>query len=308
MKAVHEDVRYLAVVNFLTHKNSNITCSIFKISRSTLYRFVYKFQNNISLKPNRKTQPTKFTEEHRQYIYDLGTQKRLMTTATMVKSFVRKFQISISRKTVCRILKQKGLVYKRVYSRNKIDNRRKRFHSQVQHIPIDRLLSVDEMGFGYGHIQRRRAWHFHNKQNKVYRRDNTFFRTNKTVVCMINSKGIINYEWSTKPMNTATFSEFLHKSLSPYAGYYIIMDNVSFHKSKLVRSVLNAYQVTPLYIDPYTPEQNPIEEVFSNIKSYVKSTCPYSHSLFDKRLKTAMLRQKKLTLMKCFRRSIELDT
>jgi transposase len=109
-------------------------------------------------------------------------------------------------------------------------------------------------------------------------------------------------------MNSISFADFLARSLIGYSGYHIILDNVSFHKSKLVLDVLQKMGVTPLYIDPYTPEQNPIEEVFSTIKGYIKSMSPTSVHLFDKRLRTAMRRQKKMTLVKCFRRSVSFST
>lgn len=49
------------------------------------------------------------------------------------------------------------------------------------------------------------------------------------------------------------------------------MDNVSFHKSKIVNDVMIKNKCTPIFIPPYTPENNPIEELFSTYKSFVRS-------------------------------------
>lgn len=46
------------------------------------------------------------------------------------------------------------------------------------------------------------------------------------------------------------------------------MDNVSFHK-KTVNIIKNSGNHI-LFIPPYSPEFNPIEEVFSHLKAYVK--------------------------------------
>ncbi len=47
------------------------------------------------------------------------------------------------------------------------------------------------------------------------------------------------------------------------------MDNVRFHKTKEVTEyIINNNSV--LYIPPYSPQFNPIEEVFSQLKSYLK--------------------------------------
>jgi transposase len=52
------------------------------------------------------------------------------------------------------------------------------------------------------------------------------------------------------------------------------MDNVSFHKTKLVKTLIGKSSNKLLYIPPYSPQFNPIEEVFSQIKrniNYIKN-------------------------------------
>ncbi len=51
----------------------------------------------------------------------------------------------------------------------------------------------------------------------------------------------------------------------------ILMDNVSFHHSKDVCSLLKTYKLQSLYIPLYTPRCNPIEEVFSVMKRCFRS-------------------------------------
>ena len=45
------------------------------------------------------------------------------------------------------------------------------------------------------------------------------------------------------------------------------MDNVSFYKTKDVLDSFNKRKLTPLFIPPYTPECNPIENIFSVVKN-----------------------------------------
>lgn len=51
----------------------------------------------------------------------------------------------------------------------------------------------------------------------------------------------------------------------------VIMDNVSFHKSKEVIKLFEQHNVIPLFIPPYSPCCNPIEEVFSVMKRYYRN-------------------------------------
>lgn len=46
------------------------------------------------------------------------------------------------------------------------------------------------------------------------------------------------------------------------------MDNVSFHKSQIIKDSLTNYNV--IYIPPYSPQFNPIEYIYSIIKSKYK--------------------------------------
>ena len=51
--------------------------------------------------------------------------------------------------------------------------------------------------------------------------------------------------------------------MKPFA---LFMDNASYHKSKEVKGFYNELQITPLWNVAYSPEFNPIESVFSQVK------------------------------------------
>lgn len=48
------------------------------------------------------------------------------------------------------------------------------------------------------------------------------------------------------------------------------MDNVAFHKSKRILELVTKSRNTILFIPPYSPDFNPIEEVFSKMKAYIR--------------------------------------
>ena len=144
--------------------------------------------------------------------------------------------------------------------------------------------------------------------NTFYKYHKRFQQKNKTVTCLVSTTQVIHYEWGYDPMNSRTFADFLRIALIGYTGYYIILDNVSFHKSRCVNSVLQELGVTPIFIDPYCPEQNPIEEVFSCIKQYVRKVSPADEDKFDRCLRTAMRRQKQSVLTKYFARSVHVSS
>lgn len=48
------------------------------------------------------------------------------------------------------------------------------------------------------------------------------------------------------------------------------MDNASFHHSDRIKELCSEAGVKLLYLPPYSPDLNPIEEFFSELKSYIK--------------------------------------
>lgn len=54
------------------------------------------------------------------------------------------------------------------------------------------------------------------------------------------------------------------------------MDNISFHKSKKIRALLEEKNIEPIYIVPYFPQLNPTEQFFNTVKQAVKKRQPRS--------------------------------
>jgi transposase len=72
---------------------------------------------------------------------------------------------------------------------------------------------------------------------------------------------------------TATvFEAYVERVLGPTlrAGQVVVMDNLSAHKSKKVRELVEARGCELLYLPPYSPDLNPIEEAFAKIKGLLR--------------------------------------
>lgn len=56
----------------------------------------------------------------------------------------------------------------------------------------------------------------------------------------------------------------LAKELAP--GVIVVLDNLSSHKSDAVREAIEEAGAELLFLPPYSPDLNPIEQVFSKLK------------------------------------------
>ncbi len=72
------------------------------------------------------------------------------------------------------------------------------------------------------------------------------------------------------PINGACFLAWVRQALVPtlFAGNIVIMDNLSSHKVAGVREAIEAVAATPLYLPSYSPDLNPIEQVFRQAQSH----------------------------------------
>ena len=61
---------------------------------------------------------------------------------------------------------------------------------------------------------------------------------------------------------------FLCPTLRP--GQIVVMDNLSVHKNKKVRELIEECGCELLFLPPYSPDFNPIEEAFSKVKAVLK--------------------------------------
>ena len=68
--------------------------------------------------------------------------------------------------------------------------------------------------------------------------------------------------------NTAFFNAWLDKELCPLINenHVIIMDNVPFHKGLKTREIIHKTGAKILFLPPYSPDLNPIENDFGTLK------------------------------------------
>ena len=69
------------------------------------------------------------------------------------------------------------------------------------------------------------------------------------------------------------FVAFCEQVLAPTLsrGDIVVMDNLSSHKVKGVREAIESAGARVLYLPPYSPDLNPIENAFSKIKQLLRS-------------------------------------
>ena len=85
---------------------------------------------------------------------------------------------------------------------------------------------------------------------------------------------------------TAWVEQFLIPTLAP--GDIVIMDNLGSHKGQAVRHAIRAAGAKLLFLPPYSPDLNPIEQVFAKLKHLMRKAAERSHEATWRRVGTLL--------------------
>ncbi len=74
------------------------------------------------------------------------------------------------------------------------------------------------------------------------------------------------------PINGETFAAYVEQFLAPTLGPgdIVVMDNLGSHKRPSVRKAIEDVGAQLLFLPPYSPDLNPIEQVFAKLKSLLR--------------------------------------
>lgn len=80
------------------------------------------------------------------------------------------------------------------------------------------------------------------------------------------------------PVNGDIFRTYVEHELAPTLkpGDVVVMDNLGSHKSQAVRKAIRAVGAHLLFLPPYSPDLNPIEQAFAKLKHWMRKTATRS--------------------------------
>jgi len=93
-----------------------------------------------------------------------------------------------------------------------------------------------------------------------------------TFVAGLRTTGIVAPLVLDGPINSEAFEVYVQQVLVPTLqnGDIVVMDNLSSHKGVAVRTAIEAAGAELRYLPPYSPDFNPIEKAFSQLKAHLR--------------------------------------
>jgi transposase len=136
-------------------------------------------------------------------------------------------------------------------------------------VDAERLVFVDEMGTNVSLLP---LYAWSRKGKRAFGSAPRNWGKNVTLLASITREGLgpcLAVEGST---SRDVFEAYLERVLAPALrpGQVVVMDNLSAHKDGRVKEILEGRGCELLYLPPYSPDFNPIEQAFSKVKGFLR--------------------------------------
>lgn len=153
---------------------------------------------------------------------------------------------------------------------------------EIAELGPENIVYIDETGID-NNIVPQYGWS--EKGNRSYAIQSGFKTERLSIVA--------GYEYSTKSIiapleyngytDTKLFNYWFMSELLPNLrhGHVIILDNASFHKSPLLKIEAAKYGVRVIYLPAYSPDLNPIEKCWANLKRIIRKVIKTTKNLRD---------------------------
>ncbi len=93
-----------------------------------------------------------------------------------------------------------------------------------------------------------------------------------TFVAGLRASGVIAPMVLDGPMTGEVFRAYVEQVLAPELkpGDVVVLDNLAAHKVAGIRETIRAADASLLYLPPYSPDLNPIEQVLAKLKALLR--------------------------------------
>lgn len=156
----------------------------------------------------------------------------------------------------------------------------------VGEVKLSDLVFVDEAGVNLA-MSRRYARSL--KGTRAYGDRPDGRGKNVTMIGGVSLQGFIACLTFQGGTDSLAFQTYVTDVLVPnlWEGACVVMDNFSSHKVAGIREAIEAVGARLVYLPPYSPDFNPIENCWSKVKEYLRSLAARTYEALDQAITEA---------------------
>lgn len=276
----HIDYIYKTIHYYFVEKLSfNKISKLLNVSRQIISIWIKKFNENINFIANRNKikniENKKITNiEIQIFIKKIIYNNPFITRKEILEHIYIKFNIKLTLNNISKIFKilnmtrkkPKYHIIKSVKFMDELIEKRKIFSNEMSNKNINKIISIDESGFNKlfsinkGLSEKGRKINIPVKQK---------LDKNITLLLAVTTKEILNFQIKKENINSIKFFDFIKETISKLnePNYIFLFDNICFHHNKEMLQFINSSGHSYIFSPPYSPNNNPVENVFSIIKN-----------------------------------------
>ena len=244
-------------------------------------RSVYSIRSNLNLFGNARAPPIRvgrpriLTPAMLEALCDYLLTKRTLYLDELSGILWDDFGIHVPECNISRALASIGWSKKTARQKAKERNPdlRDRYMHEISEFQSYQLVFVDESGCDKRAGIRRTGWSplgITPVQVSKFHRDKRY-----QILPAYAQDGIVLSQIFQGSTDATIFEDFIEQLLQhcgkwPEAKSVLVMDNASFHHSERIKEMCLSAGVKLVYLPPYSPDFNPIEEFFAELKAFIK--------------------------------------
>ena len=265
------------------------------VDRSTVWRTVQLFltTGNVAKRPYPKENAyRKLTKPAQLLIMHLILKKPGIYLHEIKSEILETLFIDISVATISNFLSKNGFSRQKLYhtALQQDEFLRQLYISDVSMYSTDMFIFVDETGADRRNTLRKYAY---SVRGKPLRNHSLLVRGERvSAIAAISVHGVVDVKTTIGTNDATDFYDFVNLHLLPHLLPFngsnhhsiVVLDNCAIHHIPEITKVINEVGALVMYLPPYSPDYNPIEEAFSKLKQTIKTL---DHTVYD--LETLLL-------------------
>lgn len=270
----------LQLIHDMTLSN-DLTVSKMAEAAGCSERTIRRIRSNLRLfgevkaPPNKGGRPRSLPPVMVKALCDYLIEKPLLYLDELALCILEDFDEEVTACSISRALKREGWPKKK--AKQKARERNPELRDDYFHIISNyhsyQLVFVDESGCDKRIGIRRTGWSplgISPVQITKFHRDKRYH-----ILPAYSQDGVLFSQIFQGSTDASLFENFIEKLLH-HCGQYpgpnsvLVMDNASFHHSERIKQLCSQARVHLVYLPPYSPDLNPIEEFFSELKAFIR--------------------------------------
>lgn len=274
----------LSAVDYYLNNNFSMdhVSDIFNCPKQSLSRWTKRYSQHGEIKRfNRNPKSYKITKAQVNYAIRKLNENQQITMKELHKTIGKTYKnFSITPQHLGQVIRNNNITRKRTrhehYPKERygkltdLKKELKTFYSEISKYSLDKIICLDETSIAPAMIPEYSKCYL-GKRCVVKTDDNYVFKK-FTLLCAINNSNCIGaILYKEGGMTKERFVAFLEQTIfNKYKNHLIVLDNAGSHNNEYVKQAITKSGNKYLYLIPYNPQLNPIENWFSQIKHYLK--------------------------------------